>query len=212
MAIIQGSALGSFKGKLGNLVCYQLNGKNVVRSAPGKSKKNKIGTPLQNVYRSKFTKLQHFLQPIILFIRVGFNLESHLQLMTAHNAAKSYNMLNAFREDGEIDCSKVVVSFGNLPGAADVAIAVDDVGFHFSWANNALTHTARSDDQVMLLAYSPSKRDAQVLLSGAKRKAGQETLELWSGCKGNSYHVWMAFISDDRQRISMSSYLGEVTF
>ncbi len=202
--------MGSFKGKMGNAVSYQLNGKNVVRSLPRKSVKNKRGSEAQNIGRSKFIKVQHFLRPVLHFIRVGFNMEARLRQMSAHNVAKSYNMLNAFNSEGEIDYSKVLVSFGNLAGAVDVAVEQDDAGLHFSWKNNSEPHLVRSDDQVMLLAYSPNDGSAEMILSGARRKAGYETLA-WDGFKeGKEIHIWIAFISDDRQQISMSTYVGEI--
>lgn len=203
--------MGFFKGKLGNAVSYQLNGKNVVKSLPRKSAKNKRGTVKQNVNRSKFTKMQYFLQPILRFIRVGFNLEGHIRQMSAHNVAKSHNMLNAFNSDGHIDYSKVLVSFGNLVGAVDVAVEKDDAGLHFSWKNNSEPSVARSDDQVMLLAYSEEDGAAEIMLSGARRSAGHETLRTDNFEKINEVHTWIAFISDDRQKISMSTYTGKIT-
>lgn len=203
--------MGFFKGKLGNAVSYQLNGKNVVKSLPSKTVKNKIGTAKQNVNRSKFTKMQHFLHPILPFIRIGFNLEGHAKQMSAHNVAKSYNMLNAFNSEGEIDYSKVLVSFGNLAGAVDVEVEKDDAGLHFSWKNNTEVDVARSDDQVMLLAYSPEDEKVQILPSGARRKAGHETLSMDKLKNVKEVHTWIAFISDDRQKISKSTYTGKIT-
>lgn len=212
MAIVTGSAMGIFKGKLGESVAYLLNGKNVVRSIPEKSEKNKRGSITQNVNRSRFTRIQYFLQPILLFIRVGFNIEGRSRQMSAHNAAKSYNMLNAFSPEGEIDYSKVLVSFGNLEGAVDVTVIQDDAGLHFSWTNNTNPPLVRSDDQVMLLAYSPANGSVKIMLSGARRKAGYESLEIDKFKKGHEIHTWIAFISDDRQHISMSTYVGKIDF
>jgi len=212
MAIVTGSAMGTFKGKIGNSVSYQLNGKNVVRSLPRTSAKNKRGSALQNLYRSRFTEMQDFLRPALYFIRIGFNMEARSRQMSAHNAAKSYNMLNAFSPEGEIDYSKVLVSFGNLAGAKEVTVTQDDAGLHFSWVNYPSTETARRFDQVMLLAYCPDIKEAYFVISGAKRKTGQETLEIENEAKGKELHTWIAFISDDRQQISMSTYTGLVTF
>ncbi len=203
--------MGFFKGKIGDAVSYQLYGKNVVKSLPTKTAKNKIGTAKQNVYRSKFTKMQYFLNPILHFIRVGFNLAAHARQMSAHNACKSYNMLNAFNDDGEIDYSKVLVSYGNLAGAGDVTVEQDDAGLHFSWKNNTEPHLVRADDQVMLLAYSPTNNRSEMMLSGARRKAGYEILSMAKFKKCPEVHTWIAFISDDRQKISMSTYAGKIT-
>lgn len=212
MAVVTGSAMGFFKGKIGNAVSYQLNGKNVVRSLPGKSAKNKRGSVKQNANRSKFTKMQNFLQPTLYFIRVGFNIEGRSRQMSAHNAAKSYNMLNAFSLEGEIDYSKMVVSYGNLAGAVEAIVVQDDAGLHFSWKNNSEPHVVHGGDQVMLLAYCPNDGSAEIMLSGARRRAGHETLEMYGIKKGYEIHTWIAFISDDRQQISMSTYVGKILY
>lgn len=204
--------MGFFKGKLGNAVSYQLYGKNVVRSLTDKSAKNKRGSVLQNANRSKFTKMQYFLQPILYFIRVGFNMEAHSRQMSAHNVAKSYNMLHAFNAEGEIDYSKVLVSFGNLAGPLSAQVEVDDTGLHFSWTNPVNNSRMHRSDQVMLLAYCPSDNSAEMMLSGARRGAEKESLELWKDKTPLLYHTWIAFISDDRQEISMSTYLGEIVY
>lgn len=220
MAIVTGSVMGSFRGRLGDAVSYQLNGKNVVRSLPEKSAKNKRGTELQNVYRSRFTKMQQFLQPILLFIRIGYNMEGRSRQMSAHNAAKSYNMLNAFNAEGEIDYSKVLVSFGNLPSALNAIVQKDDIGLHFSWSDNSGEGRAKSRDQVMLIAYDDMVLDshnhknpkAYMILSGARRKTQMETLEIGPISKGHRLHTYIAFISDDRESISTSIYVGEIEY
>jgi len=48
--------------------------------------------------------------------------------MTAHNVAKSYNMLNAQNAAGEIDYAAVRLNFGNLTGAEGVKVEHDDAG------------------------------------------------------------------------------------
>jgi len=210
MALISGNIIGLIHGKLGEAVAYQLNGKYVLRSLPSKSRKNKKGTAAQQVSRSRFTKMQFFLGPILPFIRVGFNMEGRAKQMTAHNAAKSYNMRNAINEQGEIDYSKVRVCYGRLAGAEEPAFTKDGDLLHFTWTYN-MKSQGWSDDQVMVLVYNPEEDSRVMILSGAKRKKGQETLKMTGLAKGCVHHVWIAFISDDRQEISMSTYLGEVS-
>lgn len=212
MGIMSGGINGGFSGKAGSMVGYSRMGKWILRGLPRLRKKNKIGTPAQKASRSTFTKMQHFLSPILPIIRVGFNLEGHSRQMTAHNAAKSYNMLNAFTPDGEIDCSKVLISFGKLPGALNPSIAVDNVGLHFSWTDNSTDKGANGNDQVIVLAYNVEGPAPYGFTSGARRSKGKETLELSNFGLGRKLHVWIAFIADDRESISMSSYLGEIVY
>ncbi|HTM99011.1 MAG TPA: DUF6266 family protein [Pedobacter sp.] len=210
MAIVTGGINGPFKGKVGSIIGYQLNGQNIIKGLPRKSAKNKRGSVAQKASRSKFTKIQRFLKPILPFIQVGFNMEGRSRQLSAHNAAKSYNLLNAFTVEGELDYSKVLVAHGNLPSPLSVQTATDDVGIHFSWTNNADSNGIYRDDQVMLLVYNVKEGFSYFMLSGARRKAERETFEMWEGNKGKKFHTWIAFISDDRQQISMSTYTGEV--
>lgn len=212
MAIVTGGINGPFKGKVGSIIGYQLNGQNVIKGLPKKSAKNKRGSVAQKACRSKFIKIQQFLKPILPFIQIGFNMEARSRQLSAHNAAKSYSLLNAFTVDGELDYSKVLVTYGDLPSPLDVNVDKDDVGLHFTWTDNSTRRTDQSNDQVMLLAYDLEKGDTHFMFSGARRKAGHETLEISKGSKGKELHLWIAFISDDRQLISMSTYAGSVAW
>ncbi len=212
MGIGTGGINGGYSGKAGSLVGYYRMGKWIVRGMPKLSKKNKVGTVAQKASRSTFTKMQHFLSPIIAYVRVGFNMDGRLRQMTAHNAAKSHNMLNAFTPEGDIDYSKVLISFGKLPGALNPTVEKDDVGFHFAWTDNSKEKFARGDDQIILLAYDVETPIEFGMLSGARRNAGTETITIHSQMKGNTFHLYMAFISDDRMRISTSMYLGEIVY
>jgi hypothetical protein len=70
----------------------------------------------------------------------------------------------------------------------------------------------------MLLAYDHlnvdymNKPKAFFTLSGTRRKDGMDTLEIPSPFKGHALHTYIAFISDDRERISMSTYVGEIVY
>ncbi len=225
MAIIKHGINGGFSGKVGTVVGYNRLGKWVIRGLPELSEKAKQGTPKQKASRSLFSKLQRFLSQTLAFVRVGFNMEGRLRQITAHNAAISHNMLNAFSADGEIDYKKVLFTFGNLPGALNATVEKNDIGLHFSWTNNSSEKLAQPDDQVMLLAFDGTafeeniagknlntKKEVYYMLSGARRKAGYETLELPTHVKGNVLHTYISFIADDRESISISSYVGEVTY
>ena len=53
---------------------------------------------------------------------------------------------------------------------------------------------------------------AYYVLSGARRKTGIETLEISPRSIGHKIHTYIAFISDDRERISMSTNIGEIEY
>jgi hypothetical protein len=210
MAILKDGVNGGFTGKVGSVIGYQLNGKWVIKGLPKLSKKNKKGTDKQNKCRSKFTTIQTFLSYVLDFIRVGFNLEAKAKGMSAHNFAKSYNMLHAFNGNGEIDYSRIKLAQGKLLGPADAAVQVHQNGLLFCWDQQISAGYERRSDQVMLLAFHAEGGFAYRRLSGNRRSAGQELLEIPRERISMGYHTWMAFIADDRQSISDSIYLGKV--
>ena len=212
MGKIENGINGGFTGTVGAVTGYYLNGKWVIRSKRRKSIKNKTGTADQKACRSRFTMMQTFLSPVVGFIRIGFNLASKKRRMTAHNVAKSYNMLNAQNAAGEIDYAAVRLSFGNLSGAEGVELEHDDAGVHFSWTDNSNGDYTRQHDQVMLMVYDVDNKIAIFETGGARRSKKRESLEIPSFYKGKTFHTWMAFIAEDRMGISESTYCGSFVF
>ncbi len=217
MAILSGGPNSGFSGKAGSVVGYYRLGKWIIRGLPRESPRNKKGSAKQNVRRSRFTQIQRFLKPIIPFIRVGFNLEARKNGNTAHNSATSWNLLHAFNEIGELDYSKTRVSMGLLGGAEEAAVHFEDRNIIFTWRDNSDPRVSRSivpeeSDQVMLLAYHTQSGEIVQMLSGARRSACWEALEIPSdiALEASEWHTWIAFISDDRMSISNSEYLGLV--
>lgn len=214
MGILSGGPNSGFSGKAGSYVGYYRLGKWVIRGIPRLSAKNKTGSPDQKVSRSRFTQVQYFLQHIMPFIRIGFHLEARRKGNTAHNSASSWNLLNAFNENGELDYSKTRVSSGILTGAQNASVQHVDRKIIFTWDDNSIYTDAGKSlvpkplDQVMLLAYQVKYPCIRMVSSGARRSAGNDSLEL-PAVKGE-WHTWIAFISDDRQNISNSEYLGVV--
>ena len=212
MAILEGGPNGGFRGKVGSVVGYSRYGTWIIRSLPKKKKRKRKPTSKELVCRTGFSAVQNFLKPLLPFIRVGFNLEAKSRNMSAHNAAKSSIMLSALDANGQIDFSKVNLSNGNLTGVKAPRLAVDDAGLHVSWENNESDPGVGYNDQVMLAVYSEEVHRASFILSGSRRSEGYELLELTELETGHLYHVWIAFISDDRMRISTSNYLGTVQY
>lgn len=218
MAILDGGVNGGFRGKAGSVVGYYMYGKWIIRGLPKLSRKNKKGSVKQNLARAKFTAMQHFLGPVLYFIRVGFNLASKEHNNSAYNSAKSYNMLNAMNADGTIQYAQVCLTYGTLTGVEGAVVEKDDAGIHFSWANNTnsygsrKTNDASASDQVMLVAYDVQGKQATFTTSGARRDVGKESLLLHKSDKGKEFHLWISFIADHRDCIATSTYLGSLVY
>jgi len=221
MATFKEGINGGFSGKAGTVIGYYRMGKWVMRAVPKTSGKNKQGTEAQKACRTRFTLIQRFLKPMPGFVNAGFTAEGQARQITAHNAAKSHNM-RVFTPEGTIDYSKILISYGRLPGTVSAKVERDDAGLHVSWDPKPLRKEGDVDpglyDQVILMAYYLEEEDTYQgnrvfgRPSGARRKAGSDVIELPDHRKGKPFHVWMAFISDDRRDVSTSQYLGEHIF
>jgi hypothetical protein len=215
MGILPHGPNGGFIGKAGGYIGYYQYGKWIIRGRPKLSRKNKKGSVDQKACRSRFSKMQYFLGPITPFIRVGFNLESKRNNNSAHNSAKSWNMLNAFHENGEIDYSAFRFSAGSLPGAADAAVEVDGSQLIFTWRDNSDEGFSqgkddrREDDQVMILIYNIAANDVWGTKSGARRSECREVMKVRTLEAPIKYHTWISFIADNRLSIANSIYTGE---
>ncbi|UKT62794.1 DUF6266 family protein [Pedobacter mucosus] len=203
---------GGFTGKVGSIIGYQLNGKWVIKGLPRPSKKNKKGTADQKKCRQRFSLMQGFLSSVLYFVRVGFNLEGKLKMISAHNAAKSYNMLHAFDNDGQIIYSNIRLTQGSLQGAEETTVATNESGLQFIWNNQLSNGLQKTTDQVMLLVYQEETNEAYFILSGARRQDGTDLLKIPYIEKGKTFHTWISFIADDRKSISNSVYAGLIIF
>ncbi len=216
MAILNSGPNGGFSGKAGSVVGYYRYGKWVIRGLPRNSPKNKAGSVEQNKYRSRFSKIQAFLKPILPFIRVGFNMEAKHNGNSAHNSAKSWNMLNAFNDEGEINYAAFRFSMGDLPGAVDAAVEEGENQLIFTWRDNSKDAGSewifREDDQVMIVICDTKTNISFGTMSGARRSSEREVIAIERFKNATDHHMWISFISDDRQRIANSSYVGMVRF
>ena len=132
--------------------------------------------------------------------------------MTAHNAAKSYNMRHAFSSDGEIVYSKVLISMGQLVAPVNANIVKSDTGFWASWKDDTDHKTAFYDDRLIFLAYDVQNERAFGTRIGPARSEKEGGIVIPESERGNTYHIWLAFVSDQRDKISNSSYMGSFEF
>ena len=204
------SALGSFSGKLGNVVVATWKGIPYVRSRPSK-RTGPISKEEKN-NREKFKKAQLWLKPLLDFVRIGFR--DYSPTVVGFNAAKSWLMKNAMEqtEDGiVIHPSRVLVSYGDLPLPANLRMGkLENEELHIHWDVIEKDHK-HMYDQCMLLAYDIyNNANTSMKFTGQFRHTGSDTLYIFSG-KKHTYHIYAAFIAADRSRLSNSVYLGEIT-
>lgn len=199
---------GNYSGKIGTLVFYTLNGKQVTRSI-GKSTKPPTEKQLQN--QMELRVVIAFLKPILSVINSGFAAMAKGTGKSPHNIAVSYNKKQAVAgayPDVEMDYARVLVSQGKLPEVHDAEVEPATEGLSFTWDCPADLRWPRQTDQVMLLAYFPTTGEAIYELGGPKRSAGSAMLAIPANLLDAYMEVYMAFVAQDRKGISNSVYLG----
>lgn len=203
-------AFGQFKGKLGNLVSYNLKGKTVIRHI-GKS--NKKPTAAQLAIRQKMATIVKFLRPALPFVNVGFELEVQGTDKNPHNAAVSYNAKNAMQgsyPDISLDYSKVLLSKGSLEPAIDPVATLTGTLLELTWQVSADMDWGIKNDRTLLFIYSPELDKAVYVLSGNRRGTGKDEIELPLNYVGKELQVYIAFKAGNGKSVSESRWVGEL--
>lgn len=212
MGILRSGLQGGISGKIGNMVCYRVLGKDVVR-IKGKIIKPRSEKQLMNQHDMKVA--MDFLRPIQEFIKLGFALAAKQDGMYPHNKALSINRkraLTGIYPERMIDFSKVQLSKGIIYGLDVVSVSVADDGLRFSWEQN-LGRTGQSHhDQVMVLAYFPEQSPAEAIfsLNAGKRLDGNCILQLPIHLRSSVMEVYVAVSAEASNKVSNSQYLGRV--
>ena len=199
---------GKIRGKVGDMVGYQINGKDYIRKAPIRT-----APPTEGELKSRFMLevVSVWLKPIKAFVRQGFR--NYSWNFEGFSAAFSVNYKEALIKNGfdsYIDPALVKVSSGNLglPANLQAELGPEKV-LQFTWTP-AINNTQGPRDRLMMLAYNPDSKQAIYELNGAIRYQGNDSLSLTQAQPG-SFHIYAAFVAEDGSRQSDSRYLGEVT-
>ena len=201
--------LGSFSGKVGNVVGGKWKGISYMRA-----KATSVSNPrtqAQMTQRSKFALVLAILKPITGFIRVGYKKFTTKQ--TAFNAAMSYILNNAITgafPDFSVDMSKVLVSRGNLTGAANALATSADGVVSISWEDNTGSGTAVQTDKALIVAINPARAEAVYETAGSQRSIGAHEIAVPADWLGESVEVFLGFITEDGKEVANSVYLGSV--
>ena len=207
MAVIKTGIHGGFRGKVAKVVGYQLNGQDVMRGQPRKRTTPPTARELPNRARSKVP--QDWSGPITDLLRIGFR--DHRPTHQGSVAAKPYNSKHALKTgDGitlYIDPSLALVSFGTLEQADTASVDVSVANqITINWDKRG---SYSYNDHAMVLAYGIENRKVEFNTAIAKRQMGTATLAI-SRYTNRNFHVYLAFVTDDRKNRSNSQYLGEV--
>jgi Family of unknown function (DUF6266) len=197
---------GPFVGKVGSVIGSSWKGvpymKGVYKQRTGKA------SPGEQANRNKFRLAQSWLAPTVNFVREGFR--NYSPRVEGFLAAKSWLLLHSFEgipPDISINPALVKLSHGTLPLSSDLRVElIEDSHIKFSW-NPEKIPDGNVKDQAMLLAYDIYHSYVTYQLTGQFRETGTDILQL-PPIKNRTYHIYFAFVADDRSRQSDSAYLG----
>ena len=199
MARIEQGILGSFSGKVGEVIGSSWKGIPYIKARPTSFHDPK--TPRQLTHRMKLQMAHGFVKSIKHIVEIGFR-----------NVTGSYQMKNAlvgeYPEVG-IAPSKVMVSQGKLAGAEDCSFSVrEDGNVVFSWEKALVGGNASADNQALLLVYNFTKMQGQSSQTYRKEKSGSVRIpKEWSE---DSLACYMFFASVSNENVSNSEFLGMV--
>lgn len=209
MAILQnGSWLIS--GKIGDKVYVIKNGKNYVRSLPGKS--SKLPTEKQLAWRTSFAMVTQFLMPLSSLInesyrrinpkKQGFQLSIRQVLKEA---------LQGVYPNIEIDPARVTLIRGSLPspfGNMTYVARTDELDFYWPQGFN---NYQNSGDELGILIWCRTLNEFYSKLDlGVRRDQEFCTIPIPREFKGREIHVWLFYRSADHRFFSNSTYMGQV--
>jgi hypothetical protein len=210
MGIAKNGPFGMHVGKVGNLVYYELNGKNVVREI-GKS--SKPPTEKQLKVQMETTFMSSFFSKIVPFIRPGFAAESERTKLNAHNICMKQDrreVIAGIYPDLELAYDHLEVSRGTLRPAVTPMLGQSPEGLQFSWHTDPKMDWPESSDQVMLLAYFPEIKELVYKIFGNSWFAGADTLEIPVELQEQRMEVYISFIAADRTAQANSTYMGRL--
>jgi hypothetical protein len=202
--------LGPVTGKLANLVFYVAKGEARVRTA---GTRYAPLTPAELINTSKMALVMNFFKAIKPFLKLGFGSNLAHSNLNYHNVATSYNKINGITliaDKPELAFNHIRVSSGTGLEAELPIVQLIESELHFTWAHQAETNWEAGSDQVMMMAYFPGENTAIYETAGAKRKTRQDVLLLHPTLLEKQMELYISFISQDRQSVSNSLYLGRL--
>lgn len=211
MGKINSGILGGFSGKIGNVVGAKWRGIDVMKIKPSNVRNPK--TEGQVKQRSRFGLMIGFLKIQGEYINEGYR--QFAKGMSPMNAAMSYNIQNALTgtyPNIDIDYPNVMLSRGVLTPAINGAATSSNAGvINLSWTDNSGSGSAKTNDQAMVVVFSPTLQESVIKLDGATRTDATLALTLPSAFEGETVKVYLAFKSSDGSKVSNSTYLGSIT-
>lgn len=195
---------------MGNIIGYELNGQQVIRSVPSRTKRKP--TALAMINRNRIIAVSQFLAPLKSVIGFGYkHLAPAGSRVGAFQTAQSHLYKEAIEYTADnmpyINPEAVKVFHGDLQPPRYLQAERNDQGIQLTWSTD---HLMLPDAVLLVLAYNPDERVALFDKGGAKASAGnydwkldEKTLTYIS-----NLHIYAGFYNISLDLLSDSVYAG----
>ena len=211
MAKVKSGPYVGFSGSIdGNTYSQMKDGTTIVKRKNRKSTKPR--TAAQKAHSTDLKLASKFMKPFTELARTGYKLHGDVINQNPYNAMKSQLMNEAIEGIGShrnVNMSKLLISRGTLPSAAETSAVITEEGLSFSWSTELIPERSHYSDQVLMFAVFRDISIARYVVAGAQRFKGNDLLLLAGVKKGFSADVYISFITNDHTAIADSIYLGQ---
>ncbi|WP_028296253.1 DUF6266 family protein [Olivibacter sitiensis] len=176
MARAKNGINGSFSGKVGSIIGYELNGQNVIRSV---GRRTRPFSELELMNQAKMKAISQFLARIKPYVRLGFSKAAPAgSRVGAFQLAQSYAYKHAIAYDADnkpyLDPQKVLFAKGNRPIPHNCTAQLIGNRLEIRWEN---VDRSCAEDQLMVLLYD-GEHYLNFRTFGAARRAQLDVWEL----------------------------------
>ncbi len=210
MATFDKGILGGFSGKVGPVVGAQVNGQNILRSAPKKI--TRPPSEAQRLQRLKMKVVGDFLNPMAFLLTTSFGKPQGKK--SSFNLATSYHLTDALipTADGfSIQYPKVLIARGDLRGLDGTRLTVEsNQTLQLQWDNNSNQAMANATDRLLLVLYVPELKAYEFYTNVATREEALALVSYPINWQGKEAHCWETFRSSTGVRNAVSSYLETI--
>ncbi len=208
MAIATQGINGPFRGKVGSVIGYTLNGQQVMRSV---GRRTRPFTELELLNQVKMKVTSEFLRRIKPFVKFGFRNEApEGSRVGAFQLAQSYVRKHALELDAAgkpfVNPAKVLISKGPLEPPQNCTVVRDGNRLVFRWDYLNLGGNHR----LLTLAYDGDSFRYFRDLGGERNKGEDEWDVPYLHLLERSLHVYAAFRNTITNEISDSVYCGAI--
>ncbi len=196
MATYKQGFLGSFSGKLGNVIGTFWKGISVMRVVPANV--TNPNTLAQQAQRNKFKLLSAFLSANAKFFKIGFGAMD--KKMSQLNAAMKANFSAAIKgtfPDFSIDTTKLTVSKGQLPGLEGFTAEPGTNAVSLAWTDNSSVAGAAASDTINVAVFDEDTGESVTILQVAERLDEMASVPLPAGWTGKSVSVYAYLVNED---------------